>query len=320
MSRATTAADLAAYDAQTAIDAAAFAKKQAAKAEDAADPAKVAQRKQAEQNRRTKIELLSQEKSALARLNPRRNRWPELRKIDERIGNLELRRGTVSDELQALRDQFANALNADRSMLAGWTLAGAVGAKPQPSAPALEQRIAELEQEHDASALAAETLLAERVEFVDRHRSRLVKDAEQATATARAEYERLIDELEAARRELVDATATTTWAKLFPHSSLASTLPTSLLLVGRRLDRHVPGYGGQISVDNLRQLLLEDARLLVEAAPADQVGAHRGQSEQAVLGREAEWGGGGPKRQQTERQQAIERYRREWGVAPSEWA
>jgi hypothetical protein len=75
--------------------------------------------------------LSGQEQSFLARISPRRNRWPELREIDERLAELDHRQEGLSAGLVDLRGrrERPDAEHAER--LAAWleTSAAASGAQ-----------------------------------------------------------------------------------------------------------------------------------------------------------------------------------------------
>jgi hypothetical protein len=56
------------------------------------------------------------------------------------------------------------------------------GARPQPTVPGLEAEREQAKAEADALSLAQAEILAEKDAFVEKHRDRLVKDADKAVA------------------------------------------------------------------------------------------------------------------------------------------
>lgn len=89
--------EIAAYEAQTAVLAAQAARKAAKTLQppDGRSPASEMCR-----------QLAGEEQSSLARLSPRRSRWPDLLKFDEQVASLETRRRTLADERATLTEQL----------------------------------------------------------------------------------------------------------------------------------------------------------------------------------------------------------------------
>src|SRR5829696_10478650 len=133
------AASLAGYEAQTAIDAADLATKKALAAKDAVDPAKQAEREQAERNRTLRAEQERSAPSWLARLSPRRNRWRDVAEFDERIAKLEQRQADIGREIGELEERLRQAPAAHEQRLAEWIAAGERGDRPLSEAPELER-------------------------------------------------------------------------------------------------------------------------------------------------------------------------------------
>lgn len=214
---------LAAYQAETAVRAARVAVKAAQ------PPAPIDPRDPRSEVYR---ELAAMEPGVLALLSPVRNRWPDIGKFDGQVNELEQRRAQLVTDLQAVRLQVVGAIDADKQALADWTLAG--GRRPEPSAPKLQRRVHDLEAELEAAAVAIERVLTEKVDYVARHRSRLIKEAEKATRDAHARYAALIAELDAAREELRDARQSVLWAELHPSATLSASFPEHRRLGGFR--------------------------------------------------------------------------------------
>jgi hypothetical protein len=81
---------------------------------------------------------------------------------------------------------------AGASAWAQWQLAGSTGERPTPTVSGIEARIRELELEVAAADAALAEVLAQKVEFVQRHRDRLVNDADAETNAKRDEIHRLL--------------------------------------------------------------------------------------------------------------------------------
>ena len=83
--------------------------------------------------------------------------------------------------------------------------------------PGLEDRRDNLERELAGLDAARAKVGAEKVDYVQRHRKRLTKDAEKHADQAARRYRQLVDELERARVDLSDARSKSLWAALFPN-------------------------------------------------------------------------------------------------------
>ena len=206
--------------------------------------------------------------SALRRLSPRRNRWPEIQALDRRVEELEQRRVTIQDELQALQEQHRHSLGEDLEALAVWVAAEA-GARPEATAPAVEARIAELEANRDAIAIAVERVLSEKESLVERHRSRLAKDAGKAKTEAIARYLAAVDELERAREDAVELRRAELWARLFPREEAVAALDHQYVKGGRKAQA-LPELSSRAAIAALYDLLREDVAWLEGAADAAQ--------------------------------------------------
>jgi hypothetical protein len=102
-------------------------------------------------------------------------------------------------------------------VLAAWT-ADTSKRRPQPTVPALKAVREESVAEAEALGLRLTEILAEKERFVEKHRGRLVKDADEATAQARERCEQLIAQLRQARQELIEIREASIWAQLFPRA------------------------------------------------------------------------------------------------------
>jgi len=226
------------------------------------------------------IDLATAETNALRRHSPRRNRWPELREIDDRVADLELRQGTAAQQLRALREQHANAPTVDADRLATWELDGRKGSRPQSSRPALETEIGEVELEVAGLEAAAGRELEAKAAFVEKHRARLVKDADRATAEAHERVIELVDELEAARTALVELRSSALWAAIYPDEPAARG-PREVLLAGglAKPIKSVLGIDVALETSRVLQALRADADYWRSAATPEQRAAMLGVSD-----------------------------------------
>jgi hypothetical protein len=152
---------------------------------------------------------------ARRRFSPRKS-WPEVAKIDQRVHELERKQGALGAEVATRREQHAAAQVHDRQALADWVQAGGIGQRPLPSAPALQDRIDELEAERDATEVAVRDVLADKTALVSKARPKLIKDARKRREEALAKLERAITEAERARDEATRFVEAEAWAQSFP--------------------------------------------------------------------------------------------------------
>jgi len=308
--RTTTSAlvDAVAMDAQTAIDAAQLAT--AAAARIPAPPPDPIYRTLAEA-----------EQGALRRFSPRRS-WPELAAHDTKIAEADRARETVQHRIQELRAQLSRASVLDEQRLVTW-LREEQGARPEPSAPALEQEIAQAEAELVARAAIISELEADKEKFVRQHRKRLFTDAEKATEAAQARYLEAIDSLATIREEIRSARQAAIYAQIFPSANTGSEPPSSL--VAGRLDvmqKLIPGLNTPLTLAGVQAMLREDATYCASAATSAQASEIAGRD---VTQPTAEQGGAvwtatdeGREAETAERKAALERYRRDnWGADPA---
>ena len=243
--------------------------------------------------------------SVLKRFSPVRNRWPEVAEFDRRVGELEQRQASLTDELRALSEQHRASVIADKQTLAEW-VASENGKRPEPTAPATEQRIEELEANRDALSTAVLRGLDEKAAFVEQHRRRLQKDAAKATEQAAARYEHLLSELEAARTEALEARRSQLWADLYPSETITQDVESRLLLGGLRL-KEVPWTKDRIEIEQVLAVLRADAEWTRQA----QTPAQRAEIEgtDPRLEGAAVWAGSEEDQEQQRRDQQLARER-----------
>jgi hypothetical protein len=249
-------------------------------------------------------------------MSPRRNRWPELDKFDRRVSEIEGRRAALAGRVAELDAEAGRAELADLEALAAWT-ADTSKRRPQPTVPVLKTEREETVAEAEALGLRLTEILAEKERFVEKHRGRLVKDADEATAQARERCEQLIAQLREARQELIEIREASIWAQLFPREETSHGLPAAALMAGLRAPTsHLLGLTSQVAADAVFRALEADAQILTSLVAPGQVEAlGRADGRRAVWEKSAE----GRAAEKQEKQAAIEAYTREWGIPPAEY-
>ena len=299
------AADAVAVDTETAVKAAGLALDAAGRAENA--PRKQNERARAEGIERARLELASEEGSWLGRLSPRRNPWPELTALDERIAELDGEQATALADVQALEQEIREAEERDRVALGQWHADGGSGERPQPSAPAVAERLERRREDSSALPNAAATAVAEKIAFVRRHRGRLVRRADERVQELAEQYIGLIAALEACRGDLLAAREAALWARLYPSASAMREPPQALALGLRKPAMEAFGHPLRLEPARLWDLLRRDAELIPNAIADEQKreldGPDPHDPRSAVWAESAE----GQERDRAERQAAIER-------------
>lgn len=262
--------------------------------------------------------LVDQEQNALRRLSPRRNRWPEVAEFDARVSAIEGKRARLAERTAELTQATQTAEAEDREALAIWMLDPSKP-RPLPAMPALETELTEIRREMDALLLAEAATLEQKTAFVERHRARLIKDADRGTVRAREAYERAIAALRGAREELIEVRGATVWAAAYLSAAASQTVPTAVVCAGVRgpVERSL-GISAQVPAEGVFGALLEDARVLREVAT---------HAQQEALGmpardtNQATWAGSPEalEREKIEKREKIEAFTREWGRPPPEW-
>lgn len=162
----------------------------------------------------------------LRRFSPRRNLWPEVVAYDERARELEQRAATLSEEIAHRQEALRAAVEADRQALTEWQLADGKRPRPEPTAPAVEREIEDKKADRDAALAARDRVYEDKARFVEKHRRRLIREADKTTREARDRYTNAIAAAEEARDDLVDSRAASLWAALFP-GALANQSPAT---------------------------------------------------------------------------------------------
>jgi hypothetical protein len=250
------------------------------------------------------------------RFSPRRSHWPEVAAYDARALELERRAQTLTEEIVAREEARREAVQADRQALTEWQLSDGKRRRPEPSAPAIEREIEEKKADRDAAIAARDRIYADKAAYVEKHRRRLVREADRATQEAHERYAEALAAAEQARTELIECRESALWASLFP-GELANQMP-DVAAVATNLRKPVEAVLGlttRLAADGVFRVLRADAELLAKAMTHDQaldLGAADPHEFAAVWTGTAE----GQEQLKKERLEARERYRQMWGRYP----
>jgi hypothetical protein len=203
----------------------------------------------------------------LRRFSPRKS-WPEVRELDRRMDRLDEQRVRIGERIGALEQAVRAATLADKQALADWQLGGEKGSRPGATAPALEAELAQARADHDATAVAEDSILKEKTSFVAKHRKRLVADAGKGRAQAVARFREAIAALEAAREEVLEALRAEQWAKRFPGEEANADALGLQLIRGGRVSKAWPELRTITTAASVFAYLMDDAAWL-ERALAD---------------------------------------------------
>ena len=130
-----------------------------------------------DQDSRLSDALHRAERIARHRLSPRRDRWSEVARFDERVERLEARHGELTNELNAMREQVPAAEAEYQAALSAWLASGQQGVRPQSPVSALEERMQQVQDDLEAINRLIEQTLEHKSEFVEKHRRRLAEQA-----------------------------------------------------------------------------------------------------------------------------------------------
>lgn len=268
--------------------------------------------------------LAGLEQSMLARISPRhRNRWPELLAFDERVTEIDRRQEGLRNSLIELRGRRERADADYAAALAGWMANGQADSKPVSEATALEEAIVEADAEHAAMDTLRDRVLEERIAFVQRHRKRLVLDAERATEQAKQRYLELVEEIAKTREELVGLRETSVWASLYPSETLQTFAPSHVLVGGRRkaTEQHLPDAKQPIPAHAVLGLLRADAEHFATVQTLEQAAEAKGVSTAELTGDEAMWAGSDADKawQKRDRERRIKEHESVFGRPPSQF-
>jgi hypothetical protein len=208
---------------------------------------------------------LGEETRALRSSRPRNRRWRALEKLDAEVDGLQQRQVDAISRLQEAEQALSQAPDDDARSLAKWLAAGEQGERPSAT-------VYERERERDAARLLVEAVAVEldralerRVDYVARHRERMLKDARKAVEEARGRLLEKVSELPALRQALLDARETVIWAAAFPGAVEHYGFPSATALGLMEPVRRATGSTSRIEYAAIIALLEEDAGTLAEA-------------------------------------------------------
>jgi hypothetical protein len=214
-------------------------------------------------------DLVATETNVWRRMSPARNRWPEIAAFDEDVAKLEMRQAAKAAELRELRDREIAAPATDADRLATWQLDGEKGPRPEPELPAIREQIRERQEEWEALTVATTRMLADKAAFVEKHRGRLVKEADSYADEAYVRYHELVDQLAEARADLFAKRRAAVWVRLYPdEQSIREVADT--FAGGLRKPLTAMGLNAQIGPERVLDALRADADWLRSAATPEQ--------------------------------------------------
>lgn len=213
--------------------------------------------------------LFEAERNVWYRIGPFRDRWLDVRKFNERAAELEQRQAEVHRRIAELGEQLLNAPGRDAQALSAWQLAGEQGPRPEPERPRIEAELeaAKLEWESFNHAVAA--VLLEKTEYIDRHRKRLVHEADADVNQEHLHVHELIDQLEAGRQRLREKRRDAVWVRLYPDQ-IAGTEPPDSLAGGRMRPLQQMGLTARVAAERVFAGLRADADYVRGACTAEQ--------------------------------------------------
>ena len=157
---------------------------------------------------------------------------------------------------------------------------------------------------------------------MEKHRKRLVREAEKHVDATHERVLRLLNELRQARQELADLRAVAVWASTYPDPAAAQEPPTQLVAGGLRkpVEQHL-GINPHVQVHRLLDLLTDDTEWLKTAATPDQKKLITGVTDtSANVHEQAVWQDTdeGRRAMQDDLTRRRQRYESEWGQ-PAPW-
>ena len=110
---------------------------------------------------------------ATGRLSPWRRRHEKLDAFDERVAELEARRGELARTMNEIRVRTPAGEAEHQAALTRWHAEAANGSRPESPVPALEAELRRLKEDYEALASLIDEMLAEKAAWVEAHRDAL---------------------------------------------------------------------------------------------------------------------------------------------------
>ena len=214
-------------------------------------------------------DLVATERNVWWRIGPFRDRWEDVDKFNVQAAELEMRQAEIGREMQELVQDRLDAPTADSGRLAAWQLAGEKGPRPEPTLPGIEDRIAARQADYEALSVAIGQVLRDKAEYVQKHRSRLIRDADADLDAEHQEGLELIDRYAAWRERMRDKRRNAVWARLYPHEQLAREVPDTF---AGGLPKHLRPMGlkAEVAPGRVIDAMRADADCLRTAATPEQ--------------------------------------------------
>jgi len=211
---------------------------------------------------RARVEQAEGERSLRSSRPPNSRRWRQLAKHDDAIDKAAQRHADALQALQQAEQQLQAAPTEDARTLADWLARGERGERPASSLYERERERDAARLLVDAATLELDSALEQRHQHIDKHRPRMLEDAQQ---DARQASERLLAharQLPELRAQLLEARRTLEWAATYPEHAPTFGFPTSLALGLRQPVQEAFGTSARIEYDALLNVLEADATAL----------------------------------------------------------
>jgi hypothetical protein len=215
------------------------------------------------------VDLATAESNAFKRLTGTHNRWPDVDALGQKVTELEQRRAAKAAELQELRDREVSAPAEHADRLATWQIDGEQGPRPESELPGIREEVRERKEEVDALDRAVTRALDEQAAYFEKHRPRLVKDADRHRDKKVAAYRQKAAEAEQARAEALEAQRWSVRARLYP-SREAMQEPPDQLAGGRKRALEPMGLGAAPIPSLVFAALRADADYIADAMTMEQ--------------------------------------------------
>ena len=215
-------------------------------------------------------DLAAAEAASWRRFVPGPMPWRDVTFYEKEIEGLEARHRAVEAEAAEITSRLQSAPEADMEQLAGWEKAGRRGTRPEPTTPALEEKLAGLQADLLAVRRAVDSVSTDRGAYVEKHRTRLVEGASSAADEALQRVTAALTELESARGELVQARRIELWAMIYPHQAAGREPLWGRLAGGQRGALEPLGLTQAVGVEPVLGALRWDASWVRDAASAEQ--------------------------------------------------
>lgn len=220
---------------------------------------------------------------------PSSSRWKALTKIDEEIDRITERHSEAIARLTAAEEELRRAPETDARTLAAWLSSGEKGSRPSAT-------IDERRRDRDAAQLLVAAVAIEldgkleaRLAHIERHRNRMLADAQRAIDDAHKQLLAKVSELPELRQALLDARETMLWASHFPERPESFGFETAAALGLRAPLEKAIGVSARVEYTGLLAALTADADALSHTFSSEQQKRGLGEPGARTPLREAMW-------------------------------